>query len=40
MPAYAGVIGERLSITFRSAGVDDPAQLVEDRLRDPEIDWG
>jgi hypothetical protein len=37
MPAYVGVIGERLSITFRSAGVNDPAQLVEGRLRHAEI---
>jgi hypothetical protein len=38
MPAYVGVIGERLSITFRLAGMDDLAQFVERRLRDTEVD--
>jgi len=38
MPAHVGVIGERLRVTLRSAGMDDPAQFVECRLRNTKID--
>ena len=40
MPAHVRVIGERLGITFRLAGVDDPAQFVKRRLRNAKIDRG
>ena len=38
--AHIRVIGERLGITFRLSRVHDPAQFIEGRLRDAEINRG
>jgi hypothetical protein len=40
MAPNVGMMGERLSVTFRLAGVHDSAQLIERGLRDAEIDRG